>query len=374
VHLLTHGGGFIIRVPEQEDNVARYIASEVGAYVVAPDFDTAPKVIHPVSEQQAYDAFVWVHENGERFGWDGDRLSVGGPSAGTQVAFTVVEQAIEAGGFIPVAVTSEYGTCDGSRPDEAKTSPKRHPIVSPWLGRLVRRTYFVGADPTDPLVSPALYPRLADFPPTLILTGEFDTLRLEMNDLAADMAAKGVKVTHKQFAGVDHAFTHLKPVEVAREALQMIGEHLRKAYAVPTQEERNVAVVRRFIDGVVNGGDLAVVDDTWADDLLWHGGSMGTFEGRDAFTAFLASSSSGAWTDMHLEIHELIARGDKVVARFTNSGTNVGTFMGHPASNKHAEWLGIGIYTMQEGRITEGWFAEDIHGMLQQLDATALPA
>jgi acetyl esterase len=59
-----------------------------------------------------------------------------------------------------------------------------------------------------------------------------------MNDLAADMAAKGVQVTHKQFAGVDHGFTHAKPVEVARESLQMIGEHLREAYAGTTQGER----------------------------------------------------------------------------------------------------------------------------------------
>lgn len=89
VHLITHGGGFIVRVPLQEDNVARFLASEVGAYVVVPDFDTAPTVRHPISEQQAYDSFVWVHENGERHGWDGDRLSVGGPSSGSQVAFGV---------------------------------------------------------------------------------------------------------------------------------------------------------------------------------------------------------------------------------------------------------------------------------------------
>ena len=81
VHFITHGGGFIIRMPSQEDNVTRYLASELGAYVVIPDFDTAPTVRHPVSEQQAYDAFVWVHENGERFGWDGERVSIGGPSS-----------------------------------------------------------------------------------------------------------------------------------------------------------------------------------------------------------------------------------------------------------------------------------------------------
>ena len=42
VHFITHGGGFIIRMPEREDNVARYLASELGVYVVIPDFDSAP--------------------------------------------------------------------------------------------------------------------------------------------------------------------------------------------------------------------------------------------------------------------------------------------------------------------------------------------
>jgi hypothetical protein len=48
--------------------------------------------------------------------------------------------------------------------------------------------------------------------------------------------------------------------------------------------------------------------------------------------------------------------------------------MGNPATGKHAEWLGIGIYTVSDGRITDAWFAEDIFGMLNQLDAIDLPA
>jgi acetyl esterase len=237
VHLITHGGGFILRMPEQEDNVARYLASEIGAYVVIPDFDTAPKVRHPVSEQQAYDAFVWIHEHGHLHGWDGDRLSVGGSSSGGQVAFSVVTQAIDAGGYVPVAVSSEFGVADLSIPDERRTSPKARPVVPLQLMRLVRNTYFVGADLTDPLVSPAYYERLGEFPPTLVMTAELDRLRNEMNELAADMSRKGVDVTHREFAGVDHGFTHAKPVEVAREALWLLGEHLRKAYAIPTDED-----------------------------------------------------------------------------------------------------------------------------------------
>lgn len=77
---------------------------------------------------------------------------------------------------------------------------------------------------------------------------------------------------------------------------------------------------------------------------------------------------------MHLEIHEVIATGGKVVLRFTNSGINVNEFMSNPPTGKHAQWLSIGIYTVRDERIVNGWFAEDISGMLTQLDAFAVAA
>jgi predicted ester cyclase len=140
-----------------------------------------------------------------------------------------------------------------------------------------------------------------------------------------------------------------------------------------TVEEANLAVVRRFIDGAVNGGDLSVIEETWAEDMTWDGGSLGTFAGREAYTAFMSANVEGAFESMHLTVYDVIASGDKVVLRFTNSGMNIGPFMGRPATNKHAEWLGIGIYTLCDGRITEGWFCEDILGMLQQLDVPPSP-
>ena len=62
------------------------------------------------------------------------------------------------------------------------------------------------------------------------MTAEFDTLKHEGNALAKRLKELGVEVTHREFAGADHAFTHQKPFDVAREAIAMIGEHLRKAY------------------------------------------------------------------------------------------------------------------------------------------------
>ncbi|MQY20981.1 alpha/beta hydrolase [Nocardia macrotermitis] len=230
VHLLFHGGAFVVRRPEQEDNVARFLASEVGCFVVVPDYDVSPQVRFPVAEQECYDVYSWLIERAGTHGWDPVRVSVGGASAGAKLALSVIVQALRDGRSTPVAASLEYGVSDFSLPDESRTSPRRFPVVGPWMLRMVRETYFLGADLTDPLVSPARYPSPGDFPPLLVLTSGLDTLRHDMRAFAGRVRAHGVKVDHHEFAGVDHGFTHFQPAGTARAAVEMIGDHLRSAY------------------------------------------------------------------------------------------------------------------------------------------------
>ncbi|OBB20735.1 hypothetical protein A5761_04325 [Mycolicibacterium setense] len=229
VHIITHGGAFILQYPIEEGNVARFLASEIGCYVVIPDYLAAPQVQFPVAEDQCFDVFQWVHASTDR-GWDTERITIGGPSAGGKLALTVALDAIDTGGLRPLAVTTEYGVADLSRSNEQRSSTKRRPIVGRQLMNLVNATYYKGVDTADPRVSPIFHPRLAELPPTLVLTAEFDTLKHESNDLAAKLAGLGVAVTHREYDDVDHGFTHRKPVQVARTAITAIGEHLREAF------------------------------------------------------------------------------------------------------------------------------------------------
>jgi hypothetical protein len=43
---------------------------------------------------------------------------------------------------------------------------------------------------------------------------------------------------------------------------------------MPGNEKHNIAVVQRFIDQAVNDRNPSVIDETWSDDLIWHGGSL----------------------------------------------------------------------------------------------------
>ncbi len=76
--------------------------------------------------------------------------------------------------------------------------------------------------------------------------------------------------------------------------------------------EQNKAVVRRFVTEVLVGGKVDLVDDLLAADYVNHG--MGGMN-RAAFKAWLNANSAGPGGRM--DILDLVAEGDAVVARFT---------------------------------------------------------
>jgi len=74
-----------------------------------------------------------------------------------------------------------------------------------------------------------------------------------------------------------------------------------------------------------------------------------------------------AFPDLERTIEDIVAEGDKVVARWSARGTNTGSFNGMPPSGKTATSSGITIFRIAEGRIVEEWSESDMLGLLQQL-------
>ncbi|MGW9136719.1 alpha/beta hydrolase fold domain-containing protein [Streptomyces sp. NPDC055681] len=235
VHVIIHGGAFILQRPSGEGNVARYLASELGCYVVMPDYRAAPQVLHPVAEHECFDTYTWVRAAGETHGWDGTRVSVGGPSAGGHLALQVALAALDTGVPVPTALSVEFAPMDMSLPNADRTSPVRRPVIGPFLMDLVKNTYFAGADLASPAVSPAKHPSLAGLPPTLVIVAAHDTLRPEAERFAAHLESLGVEVTYRLFDGVDHGFTARPPAGPAREAITAMGRHLQHAYDRPAE-------------------------------------------------------------------------------------------------------------------------------------------
>ena len=78
-----------------------------------------------------------------------------------------------------------------------------------------------------------------------------------------------------------------------------------------------------------------------------------------------------AFPDFHDTIDDQVAEEDKVVTRFTSTGTHRGALMGLQPTNKRASWMGIVIDRIEEGKIVEEWVSWDLFGMMQQLGAIA---
>jgi predicted ester cyclase len=119
--------------------------------------------------------------------------------------------------------------------------------------------------------------------------------------------------------------------------------------------EYNKATVRRLIEEVLNGGRLELIDELYAPELAP--------AARRWIAPFRAS-----FPDVHMEVVELIAEGDRVVGRFTCSATHLGEWLGHPPTGRRFERVDeVSIFRLRDGRITQVWTLEDTLGRLQQL-------
>jgi predicted ester cyclase len=75
-----------------------------------------------------------------------------------------------------------------------------------------------------------------------------------------------------------------------------------------------------------------------------------------AFKNFFAAVTE-AFPDYDLTIDALVEKGDKIMARYTISGTQTGHFMGLTPSYEKLTITGIDIFRLDNGKVIEHWDA-----------------
>lgn len=136
--------------------------------------------------------------------------------------------------------------------------------------------------------------------------------------------------------------------------------------------EQNKALVHRFYEEVFNNKNLAMIGDFLDAQIIEHHLPPGLPDGIEGSKQFI-SMYLAAFADLRLTIEDLIAEGDRVMARFTLRGTHTGAFMGIPSTSKQVMITGMQVVRTINGKITENWLNADALGLLQQLGAIPVP-
>ena len=132
-------------------------------------------------------------------------------------------------------------------------------------------------------------------------------------------------------------------------------------------------IARRLIDDGFNQGTYDVADELIAPDMVEHQNfGPDHAPGPEGVKAVMASLRR-AFSDFHLAIEDLAVDGDTVWLRMTGTGTNDGSFMGHPPTDRAMRTDVFDALRVQDDRITEHWGVPDRLGTLFQLGLAQLP-
>jgi len=213
-----HGGAFRmgdLDMPEA-DWTARQICDRAGAVVVSVDYRLAVGgVTYPVPHDDAVAAVRWVRDSTSSLGVDPSRISVGGASAGGNLATGAVLRLRDDDGWVPAALLLAYTTLHAVVPPP---SPSLAPLLEeiprllrflPEDRRSITENYLGGpASRADGYAMPA-GAVLEGLCPVVLLNSEYDDLRASAEVFAGQLAVAGVDVRQVLVPGMLHGFLNL---------------------------------------------------------------------------------------------------------------------------------------------------------------------
>src|SRR2546427_13213941 len=114
--------------------------------------------------------------------------------------------------------------------------------------------------------------------------------------------------------------------------------------------EENKRIVREFIEAAFNKHQPDKAGEYMTSDIKWHGGTLGTVEGRDNFVGLIGAIVS-ALPDLRNVEQDIIAERDIVSVRAVVEGTQKGDLLGIPASGKHVRWDPVELCRVPNAKI-----------------------
>lgn len=135
----------------------------------------------------------------------------------------------------------------------------------------------------------------------------------------------------------------------------------------------NKEKVRRLYEEAYGEGKIEVVDEVLHSDFVCYdtNSESGEIRGAETIKREIEYFRNAGLTFI---VEDQIAEGDKVVTRWTATGTHQGEFFGVGPTGKRIEMTGISIERFDErGKLVEEWPEYNLLGVLRQLGAVLEP-
>jgi steroid delta-isomerase-like uncharacterized protein len=133
-------------------------------------------------------------------------------------------------------------------------------------------------------------------------------------------------------------------------------------------EEDNKTIVRLQHEEVWNKGNLSLIEEIYTPDFVCHFIVGPEWHGREGVRRAITRHRT-SFPDWEEHIEDIIADGDKVVTRWTATGTHEGEFEGIPPTGNQVTIAEVAIYRIADGKIAEQWGFPNIMGLLRQIGA-----
>jgi acetyl esterase len=230
--VFLHGGGFVIGDIETHDAICRTVAKTADCVVLSVDYRLAPEHPYPSGVEDCYAATCWAVEVADTLGADPWRVSIGGDSAGGNLAAVVAQMIRDRGGpdlasqlLIYPIIDCDFETA--SYLDNARGYLLTRPLMQWFWAHYLEDD----AQAEDAYACPSKAADLSGLAPAIVLTAEYDPLRDEGESYAAALAAAGVVTVHRRYDGVVHGFFAMTAIlDAAGDAVQYAADQLRVSW------------------------------------------------------------------------------------------------------------------------------------------------
>ncbi len=233
--LYCHGGGFVIPAAPYHYALAREYAKRARCQVLFPDYRLAPKYPFPAGPEDCWAAYLYLRDRAEALRIDGERIAVGGDSAGGTLALDVCFMARRRGLPMPAGLLLMYpstGAKDTPSIRRFTDTPMCNSRDMDRYGELYTQNPGAGVHEDNCPMETASW---AGFPQAYVETAEFDCLRDGGTLLAEALQREGIPAELNETKGTIHGFDIELQSSIVRACVDRRVAFLRRCFGLPEE-------------------------------------------------------------------------------------------------------------------------------------------